>query len=89
MGKAIVVLVALAGLALVGHGDRIAHLVRGDAAARLLGYEVHVSVMLERTHRSAAPKGTSCEVTLDPTDTVVTALPAPAPHTLWVRRVLP
>lgn len=83
MGKAIVVLVALAALALVGHGGRTARLVRADAAARLLGYEVQSSVMLERTHRAAGAKDRSCEVTTIP------AFVAPAPDTVRVRTVLP
>jgi hypothetical protein len=86
VGKATVVLLAIAALALLGLGDWPGRLVHGDAAARFLGYEVHVSVMLERAHRVPAPPSASCAVTVEPAARAVTA--TPATDTSWVRRVL-
>jgi hypothetical protein len=54
MGKTIVVLLALLGLAFVAR-DIGGGLARGAVFARVLGVEVHLEVRLERAHRLAPP----------------------------------
>jgi hypothetical protein len=79
MGKAAAVLLALAGIVLLGRLGRDGHLARTDAVARILGYGVRVEVTIERPHHLADAAAPSCRL---PEDRV-------QPDTVMVRRVLP
>jgi hypothetical protein len=90
VGKATMVVLAMAALALLAPGDWLARLGRGDAVARFLGYEVHVSVTLDRANRVATRRPAFCGIRPARADSLVTSVPPATlpPDTLWVRSVL-